>query len=66
MREWCFCGAAIHAPYRRVTEWRAQHHCPDRPAPDTHITGGAMVEHAGTYEGDRVTARIGFRLEETP
>ncbi len=67
MREWCSCGAAIRASRRDVLQWRTSHRCPDRPTPDdTHITTGAMVEHAGTrhYDGDTPIPQAGFRPNE--
>lgn len=69
MREWCSCGAAVRASRRDVLAWRAEHHCPDRPAPaGMHVSGGAYVENSGPryYDGEApiVTARIGFRRNE--
>jgi hypothetical protein len=65
MREWCSCGAAIHASARNVREWRGIHHCPDRPEREPEKSGSfANVERAAQFDHDSAHRIIGFRAEE--
>jgi hypothetical protein len=68
MRESCACGAAIQTlSPRRVTTWRDQHRCPDRPAPEPE-KDGSFSSTERRAEWDFSGHPIGFTLnaEGTP
>jgi hypothetical protein len=59
MREWCGCGAGIHAlTYRRVLRWRGEHVCPPRQeqlqVPPTGATSQAELSYSAIDFSDRI------------
>lgn len=65
-REWYSCGAAFHAfRISLIREWRATHHCPDRPDVPPMLPSGAESSTQLSYQQIDLTDQhtIGFRAE---
>jgi hypothetical protein len=64
MREWCGCGAGIHARPKQVALWRVNHkHDSEEPGPQKNGSE-ANTERAAQVDYDQgpfFSARIGFR-----
>jgi len=65
MREWCGCGAGIHASRRQVAKWRTDHKHDGSEEPEPAKNGSeAHTERAIQADYDQgpfFSARIGFR-----